>query len=155
MPNPSIVVELLRSSCEGKKQHLSRLGVLGIHPSIEVELLRGSREATMHNLGRWWDSGNSTFRLWRGSCEATKKQRSSTLAECEFGDAHTFDCGGASSKQLRSEATALELLRSSREAWASPLRMWSRVYSGNSPPSIVVELLRSSRATQKQHLGRV
>ena len=100
------MVELVRSSCEGTKQHLSRIGILGA-PSKQLrskettlELLRSSREAKLRNLSRreFWQVH---FRLWWSSFEAAEKQRSNTLGEEGF--------------------------------WASPLRIRARVNSGNSP----------------------
>ena len=122
---PSIVVELLRSSCEAQEQHLSLVRIQSC-PSLRL----------------WWSS-------------------------------HPFDCGGAPSKQSRSKESRLELLRSSREAklrhlsrkefWQVHFRLWWRSFeaaekqrsSTQGEQGFWTSLLRSSRATQKQHLGRV
>ena len=132
----SIVVELLRSSCEAQEQHLSRVRAQNAHPldcggapsrqlrsdDAALELLRGSREAELRHLGRreFWEVHS---RLWRSSSEAAEKQGSSTSGEGGF--------------------------------WASPLRVWSRASSGNTLPSTVVELSRSSCEGEKQHLSRL
>ena len=87
--------ELLGGSREAKTRHFSRreLWEVGIL-EIPCWLLDW-----WNSFEAWCGSGNYTFRLWRGSLEATEKQRTSTLVECELGDAHPFDCGGAPSKQ--------------------------------------------------------